>query len=121
MELILEPRDGFLLAIASGEQSLIEAMQICRDVCDVAAGLELRKILLDCLTVEGDLTAEERFELGKNLAEFCQVKIKVPAVALIGKPPAVTGLGARIASNRGMPVEMFSDRQRGLDWLKSQP
>jgi hypothetical protein len=121
LDLILQPRDGFLLAIASGEQSLIEAIQICMDVCDVAAGLGLRKILLDCVTVEGDLAADERFELGKSIAEYGLLRLRVPTLALIGKPPAVTGLGARVASNRGMPVEVFSDRERGLDWLRSRP
>jgi len=79
MELILEPREGFQLAIASGQQSLIEATQICRDVCDVADGLGLRKILLDCLTVEGDLSHDDRFELGKTIAEYCQSKFATPS------------------------------------------
>ena len=91
------------------------------DVYDVAAGLGLRKILLDCLTVEGDLSPDERFELGKTIAEYCQSQSRIPALALIGKPPAVTGLGARVASNRGMKVEIFSDQELGLDWLKSRP
>jgi hypothetical protein len=90
-------------------------------MCDLAAGLGLRKILLDCLAVEGDLSPDERFELGKTIAEYCQSRLRIPILALIGKPPAVTGLGARAASNRGMPVEIFSDRELGLDWLKARP
>ena len=88
---------------------------------DFAAGLGLRKIVLDCCTLRGDLSPEERFELGNQIAEYCRSKLRVPAVAVIGKPPAVTGLCARVAANRGMPVETFSDRQQGLDWLKSLP
>ena len=121
MHLIVAPRDGLLLAIATGEQSLSEALQTCKDVCDIAAGLGLRKILLDCLAVEGDLSAEERFELGKSIAEYCVNRLRGPAMALIGKPPAVTGYGARVATNRGMPVETFSDRDLGLEWLRSRP
>ena len=121
MDLILEPRDGFLLAIAVGEVSFDSALEGCRNMVDLAAGLGVRKILLDCLALIGDLSAEERFELGKTTAEYCQSQLRIPALALIGKPPAVTGLGARAASNRGMPVEIFFDRERGLDWLKSLP
>ena len=121
MDLILEPRDGFLLAIAVGEVSFDSALEGCRNMVDLAAGLGVRKILLDCLALVGDLSAEERFELGKTIAEYCQLTLRVPAVAVIGKPPSVTGLGARVASNRGMPVEIFSDRERGLDWLRSRP
>ena len=120
MDIILERRDGFLLAIATGEVSFDDTVRSCRNMCDLAAGLGLRKILFDCLALKGDLSAEERFELGKSIAEYCQSRLKVPAVALIGKPPSVTGYGAKVATNRGMPVETFSDRQRGLDWLKSR-
>jgi hypothetical protein len=121
VDLILEPRDGFLLAIAMGQLSFREAVESCQSMCDLAAGLGLKKILLDCLAVEGDLSPDERFELGKTTAEYCQSRLSIPALALLGRPPAVTGLGARAASNRGMPVEIFSDRQQGLDWLKSLP
>jgi len=121
VDLILEPRDGFLLAIAVGRLSFDSALESGRHMLDLAAGLGLRKILVDCLAVEGDLSADERFELGKNIAEYCQLTMRVPAIAVIGKPPSVTGLGARAASNRGMPVEVFYDRERGLDWLRSQP
>jgi len=121
VDLILEPRDGFLLAIAVGEVSFDSAVESCRDMCDLAAGFGLRKILLDCLAVEGDLSPDERFELGKTIAEYCQSKLRVPAIALVGKPLAVTGLGATVASNRGVPMEIFSNRELGLDWLKSRP
>jgi hypothetical protein len=121
VDLILEPRDWFLLAIATGEVSFREAVESCQSMCDLAAELGLRKILLDCLAVEGDLSPDDRFELGKTIAEYCQSRLRIPTLALIGKPPAVTGLGARAASNRGMPVEIFSDRELGLDWLRSRP
>jgi hypothetical protein len=121
VDLILEPRDGFLLAIAVGQLSFDSALESCHHMLDLAAGLGLRKIMLDCLAVEGDLSPDERFELGKNIAEYCQLRMRVPAVAVIGKPPSVTGLGARVAANRGMPMETFPDRERGLDWLRSRP
>ena len=43
MELILEPRVGFLLATASGKLSFHEAVENCRNMCDFAAGLGVRK------------------------------------------------------------------------------
>ena len=118
MDLALEPRDGFLLATASGQLSLSEAMESCKDMCDLAAFMGFGKILFDCLALEGELTPDDRFELGKTIAEHCQCFVIVPSVALVGNPPAVTGLGAKIASNRGLPVETFSDRQAALDWLR---
>ena len=121
MELILEPRVGFLLATASGKLSFHEAVENCRNMCDFAAGLGVRKILFDCLALEGDLSREERFELGKTIVEHCRSRLRVSRVALIGKPPSVNGYAARVAAEGGIPVEMFSDREVGLDWLKTRP
>lgn len=122
MDIIFEPRGAFLLASATGTISLREAIDSCRKMCDFAARLRVRKILFDCLALDGDLSADERFELGKTIAEYCQMRLKVPAaVAVIGKSPSVTGLCVKIAANRGMPVEMFSDRELGLEWLRSRP
>ena len=119
MNLTVEPRDGFLLATASGQLSLNEALECCRNVCDLAAAIGFDKILFDCLALEGELSSEERFELGKTIGEHCQCFLRIPRVALIGQPPSVTGLGARIATNRGMTVETFVEQGTGLDWLRS--
>jgi len=40
-------------------------------------------------------------------------------VAVIGKPPLVTGFGAQVASNRGLPSMTFSERQPALNWLRA--
>jgi hypothetical protein len=65
MDLIFQPRCSFLIATASGKLSFEEALENCSRMCDIAAGLGLRKTLFDCLALEGDLSPEERFELGK--------------------------------------------------------
>ena len=121
MRMTLKSRHNFLEATALGQVSLPDAIQQCKTMCDLAAGLGLRKILFDCLALEGELSVEERFELGKTIAEYCQLRMRVPTVALVGQPPAVTGLGARIASNRGLPVRTFVDRQTAEEWLMCQP
>ena len=121
MDLRLEPRDDFLMAAASGKVLLNDAIEICRNMCDLAAVMGFGKILFDCLGVEGELSPDDRFELGKTIAEHCQCFVRIPSVALVGHPPAVTGLGARVASNRGLPVETFGERDLALEWLRSRP
>jgi hypothetical protein len=101
VDLSLEPLDDSLLDTATGEVSFREAVESCQSMCDLATGLGLRKIMLDSLTVEGDPPPDGRFERGKTIAEYYQLRMRVPTLALIGKPRAVTGLGARAASNRG--------------------
>jgi len=119
MDLTLKVEHDFLLAKASGQLSLSEALESCREMCDVAAAMGFGKILFDCFALEGELTPEARFELGKTIAEHCQAFVRIPVVALLGQPPAVTGLGARIASNRGMVVGTFAERKAALEWLRS--
>jgi len=119
MDLKLEVQHDFLLAKASGQLSLSEALESCREMCDVAAAMGFGKILFDCFALEGELTPEARFELGKTIAEHCQAFVRIPIVALVGQPPAVTGLGARIASNRGMVVGTLAERKAALEWLRS--
>jgi len=117
MDLKLESREDHLLASAAGRVSLNEVVELGKKGCDTAAERGLRKILLDCAALEGELSAKERFILGKTIVEYCITRSIAVKVAVVGNPPTVTGLGAQVAWNRGMMVETFSDRQAGLDWL----
>jgi hypothetical protein len=121
MDLILESRNGFLLATVSGIVSLNGAADACRNACHAAASMGLTKMLIDCFALDGDLRIEERIELGKAIARNGQSFIRIPNVALVGRPPSVTGVCAMIAANRGMDVKIFSNRTAAQDWLRSLP
>jgi hypothetical protein len=117
MDLKLEPREGLLLATATGQVSLSETVEFGKNICDSAEERGLRKVLLDCRALEGELSVTERFILGKTIAEYCVARSIAAKVAIIGNPPTVTGLAAEVARNRGMLVAVFSERQSALDWL----
>jgi len=118
MDLKLESREGFLLATALERVSLAEALELGRNVCDAAVERGFDRILVDCLALEGELSMAARYELGKTISEYCQIRSMNHRVAVVGKEPTITGFSARIASNRGSIVQTFSDRQVALDWLK---
>jgi hypothetical protein len=42
-----------------------------------------------------------------------------PKVALVGKPPTVTGFGAQVVQNRGLTSMTFSEIQPALNWLRA--
>jgi hypothetical protein len=69
---------------------------------------------MDFLAVTGELATMRSKSSGRILREqsIC------PEVALIGKPPLVTGFGATVASNRGL-TSTFSKRQSALRWLRA--
>jgi hypothetical protein len=119
MDLKLELREGLLLATATGQVSLSETVELGKNICDAAAERGLRKVLFDCFAVEGELSVTERFILGKTIAEYCVTGSIAVKVAIIGNPPAVTGLAAEVAWNRGMMIQAFSERQAAMDWLNS--
>jgi hypothetical protein len=117
MDLKLEPREGLLLATATGQVSLRETVELGKNICDAAAERGFDKILLDCFAVEGELSVTARYILGKTIVDYCTSRSLTPKVAIIGNPLTVTGLAAKVAWNRGMMVAAFSDRQAALDWL----
>ena len=119
MQLTLASQDDFLLATAAGQVSVKEVLRVFKNVIDTATKRGFDKILMDFLAVKGELSAIDLYEIGKTMAEYCVSKSIYPKVALIGKPPTVTGLGAQVASNRGLTSMTFSERQPALHWLRA--
>jgi len=117
MDLKLESRKDILLATVTGQVSLNEALKVYKKTCDAAVRRDFGKILFDFLGLTGALSELERFELGRQGAEYCRERSPSLKTAVIGKPPTVDGFVARVASNRGIVVETFSERQAALDWL----
>jgi hypothetical protein len=119
MQLTLATQDDFLLATATGQVSVKEVLRVFKNVIDTATERGFEKILIDFLAVTGELAAMDLYEIGKTMAEYCVSKSIYPKVALIGKPPLVTGFGAKVASNRGLTSMTFSERQPALNWLRA--
>jgi len=116
-DLKAESKDGILVATAAGRVSLRDAISVFTNVCDVAAQSGVDRILVDCLSVEGELSTMERYELGRTMAEYCTSRSLTPKVATVGCPPLINGFAARVAWNRGLVAETFSESQKARDWL----
>jgi hypothetical protein len=102
MDLNLEHRDGLLLATVTGQVSFREAVECWKKVCDAAAENGCGKILFDWLGVEGEISDLEKYEVSKNILEYCAHTSIFPTVAVVGKPPTITEFGALVARNRGL-------------------
>src|SRR5690348_1886103 len=98
MDLPVKSDEGVLVATAAGRVSLSEAIIIFTRACDVAAERGFNLILVDCLSVEGELSTMERYELGRTMAEYCTSRSLTPKVATVGKLPLINGFAARVAS-----------------------
>ena len=63
---------------------------------DTAAEKQVNKILVNTLALDGELSPLESYHLGVN-----------PRLAVVGKPPAIDGLGVGVARNRRVTAEAF--------------
>ena len=117
MQLKLASQDEVFVATATGRVSVQAVLRVFKNVIDTAAERGFDKILMDFLAVTGELAVMDLYEIGKGMAEYCESKSISPKVALMGKPPLVTGFGAEVASNRGLISMTFSERQPALNWL----
>jgi hypothetical protein len=117
MDMKLESRDGVMLATVTGRVSFNEALKCWKSVCDAATERGCSKILFDGLGVEGEISDLEKYEVSKIIVGYWAHTSMTPTVAVVGKPPTITGFGALVASNRGLTVFTFSERQAALDWL----
>jgi hypothetical protein len=118
MDLKADSKDGVFVATAAGRVSLSEAIIVFTKVCDVPAERGFNLILVDCSSVEGELSTIERYELGRTVAEYCNSGSMIHKVATVGKGPVINGFAARVAWNRGIIAETFSESQKAMDWLK---
>src|SRR5215468_11293519 len=114
----IESKEDYLLVTLAGQVSFSEATLVFTTVRDVATKRGFDKILVDCLSVRGELSNFERYELGQALAQHWQKGLSgMPKIAIVGTPPTINGFGALVASNRGFLAETFSELTKALDWL----
>ena len=119
MEVTLAAEDDILLATAAGQASVNEVMRVFKAVIDAAIEQRFENILMDFVAVQGNLSELDLYEIGKTMAEYCVSKSVYPKVAVVGKPPIVTGFGAQVAWNRGLTSMTFPESQLALNWLRA--
>src|SRR5262245_8072721 len=114
----IEPREDYLLVTLAGQVSFSEATVVLIKIRDVATQMGFDRVLVDCLSLSGELSSFERYKLGQILAQHWQKGLSgTPKIAIVGTPPTINGFGALVASNRGFLAKTFSELPKALDWL----
>ncbi len=114
----IESKEDYLLVTLAGQVSFSEAVVVLIKVRNVATERGFDKVLVDCLSLRGELSNFERYELGQALARHWLKGLSgTPKIAIVGTPPTINGFGALVASNRGFLAETFSELPKALDWL----
>jgi hypothetical protein len=72
-------------------------------------------LLLDYSELTGDVSTFDRFEIGSHGSKVGKDLAKM---ACLARPDQVAGkFGAVVARNRGLTVEVFTERSKALRWL----
>lgn len=111
----VEEHDGFLEARFQGRVSVgrfnrqVEvAIRVCED-------RKLERLLVDITRLQGDLTTIDRYEIaayGTRVAMHLKV-----VVFSMPERVDVRKFGVQVARNRGLKIDIFTDRNRAIDWL----
>jgi hypothetical protein len=113
----LAQQGDYLLAVASGRLSFRDALAQFFALQFVANSKGLERILVDCTESQGEMTDPEREELGMKVAQHATSLGGTTRIAIVGHPPAITGIAATVARAYGLPCETFRDRRDALKWL----
>jgi hypothetical protein len=117
----IESQEGLLLVTASGTFAFDGALRLLKQICDTANEKGVRKILVNGLSIDGELSTLERYSLGVEVAAYLEQHQMKQRLAFVGKPPAMDGFGVRVGRNRGLSTEIFPTQQEALSWLDKGP
>jgi hypothetical protein len=121
MQFTVAAHDDFIGATGAGPVSATEVLRFLTTAIDTGAEQGFHKILVDLSAATGELSITELYTVGQTIAEYCIAKSLYTKLAVIGKPPTVTGFGAESARIRGLISRTFLEREEALNWLLALP
>ena len=112
--------NGFLKATVTGIRSLQTVIDISKDLFVVYAEKKVKKILVDIASLNGHLSVMESFEF--NTKHFPDIRNRniINKCAIIDRKENENEYRAfeTIAVNRGYMINIFSDFNEAVAWLK---
>jgi hypothetical protein len=117
----IKSEQGLLLVTFSGNLEVEAAVRLVKQTLDTAKEKGINKILLNMFAVNGELSAVERYEIGAEIAAYVKQRQMNPRLAIVGKPPTMTGFAVRVAQNRNLVTNTFSSLQEAMNWLDAWP
>ena len=128
MQLNTQFAAGLLDVEVRGQFSLEEAKRTFLATLDSVGQHRARRVLIDGLGLTGDPEVMERFFYGEFAAvESARVARELnmprPWFAYVLEEPVLDPrrFGENVASNRGMIVKVFENREEALKWLQAGP
>jgi hypothetical protein len=121
LKIAVELQGEVLMVTASGSVTSDAAVRLLKQVCDVAVEKRVNKILVNMLSVVGELSASDRYQIAVQIVAYLKQRRMNPRLAFVGKPPTADGFGVTVAQNRDVTTAMFSSQQEAMNWLSAWP
>ncbi len=113
----LEYTDGFLIVRASGRGMIESKASAVQVIADAINAQPVVGALVDLREVDGPYTFMDRYQLGELAGMHLS---KVPIAVLAHEIQTdKQRIGKVVALNRGARLEVFTDRDGALAWLKT--
>jgi stage II sporulation SpoAA-like protein len=120
---------GLLEVEVSGQFSLEEAKRNFLETLEGVGRHGATKVLIDGRGLKGDPEVMERFFYGEFAATETARAAgernlpRVPRFAYVLEEPVLDPrrFGETVASNRGMIIKVFDNREEALEWLQADP
>lgn len=124
MKIQIEPKKQYLYVHLTGIFELNAAKECSIQFLDAADDFDLFVILVDALSLEGELSTMERFHYAEFMARKSREhkvtqKFDNLRIAYVAKLPIVDPqkFGETVATNRGMLVKATTDFKEAYEWL----
>jgi len=116
MNVAFAEREGYHEALIGETDSLALMKQQVADILKICIERGTRRLLVDMTKFRGTLSTLDRYELGTLTASFAP---HVERGAILAKADQidVEKFGVKVARNRGLNVDIFTDRDKALAWL----
>ncbi len=128
MNLTTEIKPNYLHMTFEGAVEELFPTQFPELLIEAARAHQYTRVLADLRKAEGNLTTLQRFTMGTAGAEkyhtaLAKGEILKCRFSVVANPPLMDPVkfGEVVATNRGMPVGVFTNFQEALDWLLKYP
>lgn len=113
--------DDHMSLIATGDYSLVRAINLCKMSIDVCLQYNKKKVLVDITHVIGNVPFFDRFQYAEALAQYKakHALSEVSKIALVGLEPVIdkNRFGETVAVNRGVNIKVFTELGEALAWI----
>ncbi len=110
--------NAVLLVKLRGAAEFHAGLRLYREILDLAKEEQVKGVLMDCLEVSGTLPDHTRQRIATELTAYLKERqLNDLQLATVGRPPTVTGYGARVAREHGAAMEVFTTVEAARAWL----